>query len=173
MNDPQYTDLAKVAERLPLIKVVGVSGSGKSTLVRSLREAGYNARPVSQEHSHIADLWQQFDPPRILIYLDADLVCQERRRPDVTWTDENLQEEHTRLAHALAHADLTLNTSQLDAATVLKITRAFLARRQVRRHDQPLPPLPETGSPAVSALRTAPEVVEKSHASKKKPGSRN
>ena len=89
----------------PLIKVVGISGSGKSTLVSVLRQAGYNARPVSQEHSHIADLWQRFDRLRFLIYLDADLASQMRRRPDVTWSKADWLTEHERLAHARAHAD--------------------------------------------------------------------
>jgi RNase adaptor protein for sRNA GlmZ degradation len=159
MSDRLYTDPETHVEHtrlanppLPLIKVVGVSGSGKSTLVRGLREAGYDARPVSQEHSHIADLWQQFDPPRILLYLEADLACQQHRRPDVAWTAEHLQEERIRLAHAFEHADLALNTARLDAPTLLKIVQAFLAARQVRRHNQPLPPLPATGSSRVATI---------------------
>ena len=78
-------------KRLPLNKVVGVSASGKSTLVAGLRQAGYYARPVSQEHSHLPDLWQQFDRGRVLIYLDNDLESQRQRRPDVSWDQQNLQ----------------------------------------------------------------------------------
>ena len=50
---------------LPLIKVVGISASGKSTLVKALRQRGYRARPVSQEHSNVPSLWQQFEEPEI------------------------------------------------------------------------------------------------------------
>ncbi len=73
--------------KLPVIKVVGVSASGKSTLVKGLRAAGYDARPVSQEHSNVPDLWKQFDFPKVLIYLDVTLAMQEKRRPDVEWSE--------------------------------------------------------------------------------------
>jgi hypothetical protein len=95
---------------LPLIKIAGVSASGKSTLVRGLREAGYNARAVSQEHSHVPDLWRQFDRPHLLVYLNTELAVQQARRPDVSWTAAELAEERERLAHAQAHADLQINT---------------------------------------------------------------
>jgi energy-coupling factor transporter ATP-binding protein EcfA2 len=171
--DPE-TPTGRPPPSLPLIKIVGVSGSGKSTLARSLREAGYNARPVGQEHSHIPHLWQQFDPPSILLYLEADLACQQRRRPDVTWTAENLQEERARLAHAFAHADLTLDTSQLAAAAILTITQAFLAARQVRHHDRPLAPPSESAGAVATARQTTAEVVKKPRAAKqKKRGARN
>jgi RNase adaptor protein for sRNA GlmZ degradation len=131
---------------LPLIKIVGVSASGKSTLVRALRQAGYNARPVSQEHSHVPELWRQFDWPRYLIYLDADLATQQQRRPDVPWTEAELAEERERLAHALAHADLQINTSTMTSETVGQIALAFLEHHQVPRSPHPLAQLPATGS---------------------------
>ena len=62
-----------MSHKLPVIKVVGVSAGGKSTLVRLLRERGYDARAVSQEHSEVPTLWKQFEPPRVLIYLDTTL----------------------------------------------------------------------------------------------------
>lgn len=132
--------------KLPLIKVVGVSASGKSTLVAGLRQAGYHARPASQEHSNVADLWRQLDPPRFLIYLDTSLEMQQQRRPDVTWTADDLAEEQARLAHALAHADLHINTTALDAATVLQIALRFLESRRVQHHHEPLPAVAATGS---------------------------
>lgn len=132
--------------RLPLIKVVGVSASGKSTLVAGLRQAGYHARPVSQEHSHLADLWQQFETPRVLIYLDNDLENQQRRRPDVTWDQQNLQVEQERLAHARQHADLHINTTNLGSEAVLQIALAFLQHKKIRRAPDPLPAVAATGS---------------------------
>jgi hypothetical protein len=140
---PQSDDWTK----LPLLKVVGISASGKSTLVAGLRAAGYYARPVSQEHSNLPDLWQQFDKPWVLIYLDNDLENQRRRRPDVTWDERNLAEERARLAHALAHADLQINTAVLPPDKVLAIVLAFLAHKHIRRAAQPLPPVGATGSP--------------------------
>ena len=37
------------------IAIVGICASGKTTLVRGLREAGYDAYNVAQEHSCIHD----------------------------------------------------------------------------------------------------------------------
>jgi len=137
-----------MTEKLPLIKVVGVSASGKSTLVGGLRAAGWNARPVTQEHSDVADLWKQFGFPYILIYLDNDLEGQQARRPDVTWDAGNLAEERRRLHHAHAHADLRINTAHLTALQVQELVAAFLLARAIRRAATPLPPLPRTGGSA-------------------------
>jgi hypothetical protein len=153
-NHPAASDPDPPADRnnsadwtkLPLIKVVGISASGKSTLVAGLRAAGYYARPVSQEHSNLPNLWQQFDRTWLLIYLDNDLENQQRRRPDVAWDAENLQIERTRLAHAQAHADLQINTATLSAEKVLEIAAAFLAHKNVPHADHPLPPVVGTGS---------------------------
>lgn len=133
--------------KLPLIKVVGISASGKSTLVAGLRAAGYYARPVSQEHSHLPDLWQQFDRTALLIYLDTDLENQQRRRPDVAWDLAGLQVERERLAHAQAHADLHINTATLAPEKVLEIALAFLQHKNIRHAEQSLPPVAATGSP--------------------------
>jgi RNase adaptor protein for sRNA GlmZ degradation len=126
--------------------VVGISGSGKSTLVRALRAAGYDARPVSQEHSSIPDLWQKFDRPAYLIYLHASLKDQQARRQDVTWTTAAYQEEVRRLAHAREHADLRIDTGDLTPNGVANVAISYLTRRHVRHADHPLAPLPATGS---------------------------
>lgn len=139
------TTASLMVAKPPLIKVVGVSASGKSTLVASLRDAGYNARPVSQEHSDVADLWKQFGFPRILIYLDNDLEGQQQRRPDVEWDAANLAQEHARLHSAREHADLRLNTTTLTAAQVCDLVVAFLEANRIRRAQSPLPPIPRTG----------------------------
>ena len=131
---------------LPLIKVVGISASGKSTLVAILRQAGYNARPVSQEHSYIPDLWDQFEHPFVLISLNVDIDAQRRRRPDVTWEHSAHHQERARLANAADHADLQVDTSQIPAEEVSKIVLTFLSRIKVRHQTEPLPPLSSTGS---------------------------
>lgn len=133
---------------LPLIKVVGVSGSGKSTLVRGLRRAGYHARPVSQEHSNIPDLWRQFDPPALLIYLNASPVAQRARRPDVTWMAAARRDEAQRLAHAWEHADLRIDTSNLTPDDVLDLALTYLRRRGIRHAAGPLTDIPPTGTAA-------------------------
>ncbi len=131
---------------LPVIKVVGISASGKSTLVKRLRRAGYDARPVSQEHSNVAELWQQFDKPAVLIYLDADLATQRARRPDVSWDEGWLRQEQERLRHAWEHADLKINTATLSTGVVGKIALTFLGQERIRHASAPLPPLRSTGS---------------------------
>lgn len=132
--------------RLPLIKVVGVSASGKSTLVTGLRQAGYDARPVSQEHSHVPDLWRQFAPPHYLIYLSVSLESQQLRRPDVTWTASYRRIEEARLAHAREHADLRIDTTRFNARDILRLACADLRRRRVYHAAVPLPPVLATGS---------------------------
>ena len=132
---------------LPLIKVVGVSASGKSTLVAALRLAGYNARPVSQEHTNVPDLWRQFETPRALIYLDVSLVAQQARRADVTWSAAARHEEVRRLAHAREHADVVIDTSELSATSITSLVLAWLSSQEIRRAAAPLPIVGATGAP--------------------------
>jgi adenylylsulfate kinase-like enzyme len=131
---------------LPIVKVVGVSAGGKSTLVQALRAAGYDARAVSQEHSHVRDLWKQFEIPRVLIYLDNELEVQRARRPDVVWEQATLDEERARLQDAYAEADLRINTAHIDRDQVCEMVLAYLEALGIRRADKPLPPAPPTGS---------------------------
>ncbi len=133
--------------KLPVIKVVGVSASGKSTLVRALRERGYDARAVSQEHSQVATLWKQFDVPRVLIYLDTSLEAQRQRRPDGDWTAAHLHEERHRLRNAYAEADLRINSAAVSGEEVLRMTLAFLRARRIRHAAEPLPEATATGVP--------------------------
>ena len=133
-------------QNLPLIKVVGISASGKSTLVGALRRHGYRARPVSQEHSDVPSLWQQFEEPAILIHLDIALEAQQKRRPDVSWDQRALREEKARLAEAQGHANLKINTSDQTPESVLKIALTFLEQERVHHADHPLPPIRATGS---------------------------
>lgn len=151
-REPDNLDEAQ----LPVIKVVGISASGKSTLVANLRQAGYNARAVSQEHSNVPTLWQRFDRTRILIYLDANLEIQRQRRPDVTWDAANLQMEQDCLAHARDHADLKIDTSALTPETVWRIVQAYLTQQHIRHAEQALPPDNATGSALPAALPPAP-----------------
>ena len=141
-------------QKLPIIKVVGVSASGKSTLVRLLRERGYDARAVSQEHSQVATLWKQFEVPRVLIYLDASLEAQRRRRPDGDWTAAHLHEERQRLHNAYAEADLRIDNSQLSSEEVLKMTVAYLRARRIRHAAEPLPLAGATGAPIRQGVRS-------------------
>ena len=148
---PESYDIPRPSQPLPIIKVVGISGGGKSTLVGALRPGGYDARPVSQEHSNVPDLWKRFDRPDYVLYLFASLEDQERRRQDVSWSAKAHQEEMDRLAHAREHADLRINTGELDPQEVYAVVLSFLKLRRVRHANHPLPPLRATGSAIVPA----------------------
>lgn len=101
------------------VKLVGICGSGKSTLARGLQALGYDARQVSQEHSGVPDLWQRRHPADVLIYLDASGAAARQRYPHLDLTDDYLDKQRRRLAHARAHADCTLLTDGLPPAAVL------------------------------------------------------
>ncbi len=130
----------------PLIKVVGISGSGKSTLVQRLRGLGYDARPVSQEHSELPDLWQHFEKPFALIYLSASVEAQRVRRPQGTWTRAGFMTEYNRLAASRAAADVRIDTSNLMPEQVCEIAVTLLGEIGVRPSDEPLEPILTTGS---------------------------
>lgn len=132
--------------KLPVIKVVGMSAGGKSTLVEGLRNAGYDARPVSQEHSNVPDLWKQFGLPKVLIFLDVSLQAQKQRRPDVEWSEKAHLDEVEKLKQAQEHAELRIDTSDLPPAKVLQVALAFLRQQKIRRSEEALPPIPATGS---------------------------
>jgi CheY-like chemotaxis protein len=112
-------------QQRPLIGVVGPCTAGKSLLVQALRERGYNAREVAQEHSYVPEMWQLITQPDLLIYLDVTWeVARQRRRIDTTaaWWDELAR----RLRHARQHADLHINTDELTPQEVLESALVFL-----------------------------------------------
>jgi deoxyadenosine/deoxycytidine kinase len=113
----------------PLIAVVGVCAAGKSTLVHALRELGFNARQVSQEHSYVQDMWLRFTKPDLLIFLDVQLQTIRRRRQDPEWPDWLLDRERQRLQHARRHCDLYLATDDMTPEEVLQKASDLLARR--------------------------------------------
>lgn len=108
-----------------IVAVVGPSAAGKSTLVAALREAGYTARHVAQEHSYVPDMWQRIHPPDVLIYLDVSYEATRSRR-HVSWGPERRDGEVARLAHARQHADLVINTDTLSAERVRERVLSFL-----------------------------------------------
>lgn len=115
---------AKREER-PLIAVVGPCASGKSQLVQALRQRGYNAREVLQEHSYAPAMWQRITQPDVLIYLDVSKTVALRRRPTYAPTGwwETLAQ---RLRHARQHADLYIHTDELSIEEIIEQTLTFL-----------------------------------------------
>lgn len=106
------------------IAVVGVCASGKTTLVQGLKDAGFDAYNVAQEHSCIRAFWNKHRPD-VLVMIDATLPAIKKRRR-VSWTEERLVVQHERLKDAREHADLYLQTDELSAAEVLAVVIAFL-----------------------------------------------
>lgn len=120
----------------PLIGIVGACASGKTTLAASLRQLGYRARPIAQEHSYVADMWQRITRPDLLICLEVGYAQSlERRR--LNWTLAEYEEQLHRLRHARQHADLTVDTNPLNALQVLAHVIRLLADAGV---SAPAPP---------------------------------
>ncbi len=110
-----------------VVAVVGPSASGKSTLVSCLKEAGYAARHVAQEHSYVKDMWQRIHPPDVLIYLDVSFEVSRQRRPLIAWGPDRRAVEVERLSHARQHCDLYIDTSDLTPGEVLARVLVFLS----------------------------------------------
>jgi signal recognition particle receptor subunit beta len=109
------------------IAVVGVCASGKTTIVRALRQAGYDAYVVAQEHSIIPDLWRRSRPDHVVV-LEADLeTIRQRRGP--AWPEWLYRTQCDRLADARANATVTIDTGAL---TVDETVRAILAAIESR-----------------------------------------
>ncbi len=108
------------------VAVVGACASGKSTLVAALKEAGYEARHVAQEHSYVPAMWQRISRPDVLIYLDIDFSTLVTRRPWLNFRPEHLAEQNRRLEHAREHCHLYVNTNQLNSGEVQVQVLSFL-----------------------------------------------
>ncbi|HZD10794.1 MAG TPA: hypothetical protein VE553_05570 [Candidatus Binatia bacterium] len=108
------------------IAVVGPCVSGKSELVGALREAGFEARHVAQEHSYVPEMWQRISRPDVLIYLDVDYATAKARRPYIDWGPERLREQAQRLAHARSHCQLYIDTSSISRQEVREKVFEFL-----------------------------------------------
>jgi cytidylate kinase len=108
-----------------LIGVVGPCGSGKSTLTDALDSRGYSTRHIAQEHSYVKDMWKRLTNPDVLIFLQASysVTCQRR---NLNWTESEYNEQQRRLAHAHEHADLIIETDNLNIQGVLEQVLAFI-----------------------------------------------
>lgn len=115
-------------EKEPMLRVavVGPCVSGKSELVQALRQAGYEARHVAQEHSYVPSMWQRISRPDVLIYLDVNYGTALARRPYIDWGPERLQEQAQRLSHARQKCDLYVDTSALSKSQVRRKVMRFL-----------------------------------------------
>ena len=110
------------------IIIVGVCAAGKTTLAKNLTQLGYDADTVSQEHSYVPTLWHHV-PPDVLVYLDASFAAIRKRR-DIDWGEDDLEEERRRLADARRSCDLYIKTDDLNADQVYRRVRRFLEKRE-------------------------------------------
>jgi deoxyadenosine/deoxycytidine kinase len=110
------------------IGIVGPCAAGKTTLIASLKQAGYEARHIAQEHSYVSDMWQRLTNPDVLIYLDVSYPLTLQRRK-INWTIEEYEIQLERLRHARLNADLYIQTDGLEPQAVLEQVLAFLKRR--------------------------------------------
>jgi len=108
-----------------IIGVVGPCASGKSTLVAALRSKNYHARHIAQEHSYVSDMWMQMSDPDFLIYLDVSFEISVRRT-GTSWNRGIFEKQEARLEHAKNHADLYIQTDELNLRQVLNIVLDFL-----------------------------------------------
>jgi cytidylate kinase len=110
-----------------LIGIVGPCGAGKSTLANGLKEHGYSARAIAQEHSYVPSMWQQLTNPEVLIFLQASYLVGARRRK-MTWTEAEWEEQQRRLGHARENANFSLDTDPLGIEAVLQTVLDFLEK---------------------------------------------
>ena len=122
------TELHHVAHPARLkVAVVGPCASGKTTLVRNLRNQGYDAYAVAQEHSAVPALWNHLQPD-VLIALRADLSTILRRRGP-SWSQDIYEAQLRRLQEAYASADLLIDTGKDSEAKALAQSLALLEQR--------------------------------------------
>ena len=108
------------------VAIVGACASGKSTLVAALRDAGYDARHVAQDHSYVPDMWLRISQPDVLIYLDVNFENIKRRRPLTTLRPSDLQEQKRRLAHSRDNCQLLIDTNPLAPPEVIAQAMSYL-----------------------------------------------
>lgn len=95
-------------------------------MARALRRLGYRVKEIRQEHSAAPDMWQRITDPDVLIYLDVSLEVGAQREgldhPSSWWVEER----EVRLAHARAHCDLYIDTSDLSVDQVIESAVSYL-----------------------------------------------
>lgn len=111
------------------IVVTGVCGSGKTTLVARLRELGYEAYNVAQEHSCVKTLWRR-KKPDMAVLLDATLLTISKRR-NIAWGEAHLAEQRHRLDDVRRHADLYVPTDDLSKDDVVKRVIEFIGQHKI------------------------------------------
>lgn len=118
----------------PRIAIVGVCAAGKTTLATGLQARGYDAFSVPQEHSVVRALWERKEPD-LLVMLDACWDTTKRRRPNISYGPERLNDQRHRLRHARQQCDLYLPTDELSIEEVRTAVERLAERWKERNHD--------------------------------------
>ncbi|NMC14818.1 MAG: hypothetical protein GYA34_18270 [Chloroflexi bacterium] len=108
-----------------VVGLVGPCAAGKTSLASKLRKLGIKVRQISQEHSYVKNMWERISHPDILIYLDVSYPTTIKRR-NLDWTLQEYNIQLERLSHAREHADLYIQTDNLNLDQVLHKILDFL-----------------------------------------------
>ncbi len=103
-------------DRVPLIVVVGICAVGKSTVVDGLRQRGFAALEVAQEHSQVPYLWAR-NNPGAMVYLDAENQVVGDRRSYLK--PERVERQRELLSYARLRADIHIDTTHRSVNGVL------------------------------------------------------
>lgn len=110
------------------IGLVGPCAAGKSTITHLLRLRGMNIKPIAQEHSYVQQMWQVITKPDLLVFLEVSYENTILRRK-LNWTREEYEEQLRRLEHAYQHADLVIDTNDLNPGQVVETILVFLNQK--------------------------------------------
>ena len=111
------------------VAIVGVSAAGKSTLAESLRERGYDAHCLPQEHSSVRDLALELGYRHVVVLLASIEAVRRRRR--VGYGTERVEIERGRLKSAMARAVVCVDTDRLTPQEVADRVEAALRQKGV------------------------------------------
>lgn len=107
------------------IAIVGPCGAGKTTLALNLQRLNFSARQISQEHSHVPEMWKKLAQPDLLIYLGVS-YDEATHRKNFNWHVSELEEQISRLKHARRNCDMYILTDRLTCDQVLEEVLANL-----------------------------------------------
>ena len=113
----------------PLVLIVGVCASGKTTLSTGLRELGYNARSLAQEHSASPRLWQ-YRQPDFLILLDCEYSTIQQRK-QIAWGLKRYGKQQEMLQNAREHADMIVHTDSFSPEELVSYVDEQLRARGI------------------------------------------
>lgn len=109
-----------------LIGIVGPCSAGKSTLVKKLKERGFNAKQIAQEHSYVKDMWQRTINLNTLIFLQVSYATAQERRK-LNWSLKEYETQQHRLRNARQYADFYLETDGLTPEEIVDEVLRFIA----------------------------------------------